>query len=537
MATKKKTSAFGLATGIASGIASSIAAGTAKAIANSKKSSSGSSSSGKSSCSSSGSGYYDPSRNYAADIDAAIKSGASADVVAKLQQERNNKIAANQDHYSALGISGTDKYGSAASDYISKSNPYANTDYHQAAIDAAKLGDWDTVIEALKNREQKVAAQGGDDRGKSSTEIYKELIDQYYAQPQLEIPEAPTYGGSRYDDSLQQIIDQLTNQTYEDWTKGDQYAALAGRYGQNGEMAMRDVLAQISARTGGLASSYAQSAAQQQYNDYMAKLEEAARQMYDAERSEGLDNAQMLAQLAQQDYARYQDELAQWNADRTFSWNQSQAEREWQYQQNRDAIEDSRYDQEYADSQNQAEQSAALEKAETLAAYGDFSGYKALGYTDAQINLMKAAYQSQLAAQQASKKPSGSSGGGSSKPRLTAAQTVEALEKGIMNDSTLAAYEYYFGQPYDDGSESETTPQTFTNSSGVTATPLDFETIKNNSEAGNYGRKYGLVLGEIQAKFAKGADAGTLADIIDKALKNGDINEAGADTLFRALGY
>lgn len=434
MATKKKTSAFGLATGIASGIASSIAAGTAKAIANSKKSSSGSSSSGKSSGSSSGSGYYDPSRNYAADIDAAIKSGASADVVAKLQQERNNKIAANQDHYSALGISGTDKYGSAASDYISKSNPYANTDYHQAAIDAAKLGDWDTVIEALKNREQKVAAQGGDDRGKSSTEIYKELIDQYYAQPQLEIPEAPTYGGSRYDDSLQQIIDQLTNQTYEDWTKGDQYAALAGRYGQNGEMAMRDVLAQISARTGGLASSYAQSAAQQQYNDYMAKLEEAARQMYDAERSEGLDNAQMLAQLAQQDYARYQDELAQWNADRTFSWNQSQAEREWQYQQNRDAIEDSRYDQEYADSQNQAEQSAALEKAETLAAYGDFSGYKALGYTDAQINLMKAAYQSQLAAQQASKKSSGSSGGGSS---MTLSTAKDMAKNGQFTDAVL----------------------------------------------------------------------------------------------------
>lgn len=433
MATKKKTSAFGLATGIASGIASSIAAGTAKAIANSKKSSSGSSSSGKSSGSSGGSGYYDPSRNYAADIDAAIKSGASADVVAKLQQERNNKIAANQDHYSSLGISGTDKYGSAANDYIS-SKSYNGTDYHQEAIDAAKAGNWDAVIEALKNREQKVAAQGGNDRGKSSTEIYKELIDQYYTQPQLDIPEAPTYGGSRYDDSLQQIVDQLTQMSYEDWTKGDQYAALAGRYGQNGEMAMRDVLAQISARTGGLASSYAQSAAQQQYNDYMAKLEEAARQMYDAERSEGLDNAQMLAQLAQQDYARYQDELAQWNADRTFSWNQSQAEREWQYQQNRDAIEDSRYDQEYADSQKQQEQSAALAKAETLAAYGDFSGYKAMGYTDAQINLMKAAYQSQLAAQQASKKSSGSGGGGSS---MTLSTAKDMAKNGQFTDAVL----------------------------------------------------------------------------------------------------
>ena len=106
-----------------------------------------------------------------------------------------------------------------------------------------------------------------------------------------------------------------------------------------------------------------------------------------------------------------------------------------------------------------------------------------------------------------------------------------------MNDTTKAAYEYYYGQPWDDGSEKESTKKSFVNGSGVTATPLDYDTIKKNSEAGNYGRKYGLVLGEIQAKFAKGADAGTLADIIDKALKNGDINEAGADTLLRALGY
>ena len=37
----------------------------------------------------------------------------------------------------------------------------------------------------------------------------------------------------------------------------------------------------------------------------------------------------------------------------------------------------------------QDDQSAALEKAQTLAAYGDFSGYKALGYTDAEIAAMK----------------------------------------------------------------------------------------------------------------------------------------------------
>ena len=49
----------------------------------------------------------------------------------------------------------------------------------------------------------------------------------------------------------------------------------------------------------------------------------------------------------------------------------------------------------------------AQSTAETLAAYGDFSGYKALGYTDAQIANMSAAYNAQVKAQS-----SGSSGSG-----------------------------------------------------------------------------------------------------------------------------
>ena len=55
----------------------------------------------------------------------------------------------------------------------------------------------------------------------------------------------------------------------------------------------------------------------------------------------------------------------------------------------------------------------ALNKAETLAAYGDFSGYKALGYSDEQISNMKSAYDAQMALAQA--KATKSSSGGSNK--------------------------------------------------------------------------------------------------------------------------
>jgi predicted solute-binding protein len=74
---------------------------------------------------------------------------------------------------------------------------------------------------------------------------------------------------------------------------------------------MQDVLGQIASRTGGLASSYATTAAQQQYNDYMAKLEDAARSQYADEKSSMLDNAQLAQTMSESDYQRYLDELSQ----------------------------------------------------------------------------------------------------------------------------------------------------------------------------------------------------------------------------------
>ena len=348
---------------------------------------------------------------------------------------------------------------------------------------------------------------------------------------------APEWQGSQWDDLLNQVANELASMNYEDWTKGDQYKALAERYGNEGQMSMQNVLGQIASRTGGLASSYATTAAQQQYNQFMSQLEDVARQMYSSDRSDLLDKANMYRQLGQDDYDKYLDDLGQWNTDRNF-----------QYGVYRDSVEDQRYADEtawereqYGNTQSENQKSAAQDRiAAYLAAGGKIADLDqdliaASGLTTSELSAQEK-YYTQQAAQKAKSTSSGSSSS-SGKPKLTAAQVLKALEDGIVNDTTKAAYEYYYGQPWDDGSEKESTKKSFVNGSGVTATPLDYDTIKKNSEAGNYGRKYGLVLGEIQAKFAKGADAGTLADIIDKALKNGDINEAGADTLLRALGY
>nr|DAH22002.1 MAG TPA: hypothetical protein [Caudoviricetes sp.] len=127
------------------------------------------------------------------------------------------------------------------------------------------------------------------------------------------VGDLPTYN-SEYMDQLNALARQLTSMNYDDWTKGSQYQALADRYGANGRMSMQDVLGQVASRTGGLASSYATTAAQQQYNQYMAQLEEVARQLYSQERGDLMDSASLYRNLANDEYDRYRDSLSDYNA-------------------------------------------------------------------------------------------------------------------------------------------------------------------------------------------------------------------------------
>lgn len=127
------------------------------------------------------------------------------------------------------------------------------------------------------------------------------------------VGDLPIYN-SEYMDQLNALARQLTSMNYDDWTKGSQYQALADRYGASGRMSMQDVLGQVASRTGGLASSYATTAAQQQYNQYMAQLEEVARQLYSQERGDLMDSASLYRNLANDEYDRYRDSLSDYNA-------------------------------------------------------------------------------------------------------------------------------------------------------------------------------------------------------------------------------
>lgn len=271
-----------------------------------------------------------------------------------------------------------------------------------------------------------------------------------------------SYGSApQYVNRYQSQIDDLTAQilgraAFEyDPEKDPAYQQYRESYTRGGERAMQDTLAQMAARTGGLASSYANSVSQQTYDNYMAsladkipELRQLAYSMYQDEGANLRDNLSMLASLEQGEYGKYADQLAQFNTDRSFNYGvyrddvaDQRYSDEWNYQVGRDQLADQRYNSE-------TEYQQALAKAQMLASIGDFSGYRDLGYSDQEIaNLTNAYNAAQLLAQRSTRKSGGSSGGSgkSGKPSMTLSQAQKAIENGQVTDAVIYAYDYYMG--------------------------------------------------------------------------------------------
>lgn len=341
------------------------------------------------------------------------------------------------DYASMVGMSSIDRAALAAAGAAWNQ---ANARGNQEAMNAAHA-----QAEAIRRR---YGYYGGDDGSQyiPTGDNYTQELNQLKAQLEEVAAQKPQYSGDKYDTSS--IIDQLTGMDYADWTKSDQYKALADRYGAQGQMSMQDVLGQISSRTGGLASSYATTAAQQQYNDYMAQLEEIARQMYSGDRSDLIENLGVMNDANSVGYNRYLNELGQYNTDYSNLYNQyrdligdSQWNQNFQYQQNRDSISDKRYDQEYADSRSDyADSQTATSKADAqnrinayLAAYGavadlDPSLVSASGYTQSELNTLARYYAEQKAMEQAAAaKKARSSSGSKSGSKSSGSQDYSGL--------------------------------------------------------------------------------------------------------------
>lgn len=353
---------------------------------------------------------YDKDTDYKALMDKAIASG-DYQAAARYEQQRNAKIAGED----ITKYQQTRNFGSEY-DLEHFTNEELGTGFRLRQA-AEESGDWSGAHSWYEQTRNKYGYSGGTDGSK------------YIAvEPEPKKPQSFSYQSApAYVNQYQDLIDELRGRILEqdpfsyDAESDPLYQQYRDSYTRGGQQAMRDALGQLSARTGGLASSYAGSAAQQTYDGYMSalsdkipELQQLAYQMYQDEGEKQRLNLEMIAALEREDYNRYQgllsqyntdrslayqqytDQLAQYNRDRDFIYNMgrdqigdSRYDAQWQYQLDRDQINDRRYDDETAwnrgiyqdetDHKRQQEQyEKDLERAALLASGGDFSGYAGL---------------------------------------------------------------------------------------------------------------------------------------------------------------
>ena len=223
-----------------------------------------------------------------------------------------------------------------------------NVDY-QALIDKAVVkGDFGAAAQLEEARNEKI-----DDLGLNYEKTYK--YTQYGDSGDTSSSGSPasvSYSAKSeqptYTDNQQGLIDSVSTALMNrdafsyDPESDPLYQSYQKQYTRQGQTAMHDTLGQIAARTGGMASSYAGTAAQQTYDNYMQalsdkipELRQAAYEMYRDQGSDMRDNLSMLLSLESNDYNKYLNDLAQYNTNRQFDYNARQdaiGNEQWQKQ-------------------------------------------------------------------------------------------------------------------------------------------------------------------------------------------------------------
>lgn len=168
---------------------------------------------------------------------------------------------------------------------------------------------------------------------------------------------------SQYQAQINALYNAILNREKFSYNKDEDplYQQYKDSYTRSGQRAMQDTLGQVSARTGGLASSYATTASQQAYNNYMAaladkvpELYQLAYSMYQDDLSNQRSDLSMLMSLDDTDYNRYRDTVSDSQWQQTFDYNayrDSVSDSQWQqsfdYNAGRDSVSDDQWQQSF----------------------------------------------------------------------------------------------------------------------------------------------------------------------------------------------
>ena len=273
---------------------------------------------------------------------------------------------------------------------------------------------------------------------------------------------APTYTNN-YAQQQQELLDAIINRPDFSWSKetDPQWSSYKKSYLREGDRATANALAQASAASGGRPSTAAVTAATQagdyyatQLNDIIPTLYQQAYDRYLDEYNMSLQDLNAVNTQEQLDYAKYLDQLTQYNTDRNFAFNEYLTDFDiLQSQlgalQGQDDIDYGRwmdrvglYEQRRAEELEQQQQDQALAQAQVdaiLSAGGSPSAelVGASGYDNEYVQALRQAYLQQQAARTAT--GGGSSGGGSSSSGGSSSGSSGAMDYDGLFAAALAS--------------------------------------------------------------------------------------------------
>ena len=154
---------------------------------------------------------------------------------------------------------------------------------------------------------------------------------------------------SAYADSINNLVNQTTNNEKFSYNplSDAAYQSYAQQYNRLGQQANENTMANVATNTGGLASSYAVSAANQAQNQYnqaltdkIPELQELAYNRYNDDRNYNLNAMSTLNDLDTSAYSQYE-------SDRNYDRSNYEYDTDKSYQLNRDNIEDKQWSKNY----------------------------------------------------------------------------------------------------------------------------------------------------------------------------------------------
>lgn len=237
---------------------------------------------------------------------------------------------------------------------------------------------------------------------------------------QQQLGNKPGPYSSPWQEQLQGMLDKILNrEPFKYDLNGDMlYQQYKDQHTTQGKMAMMDTMGQAAAMTGGYGNSYAQSVGQQAYqgqmqqlNNMIPELYQLALSRYTAEGDSMRDQASILAQMEEQDYGRYRDQVSDYNDElsRLTEDARYKGERdytEWaddqnfRYQQERDKITDDQWQQQFDEAKRQFDEqmssskkkrsSSSNSKKKTVDPDDDTDATESVGYSDIYNDLILA---------------------------------------------------------------------------------------------------------------------------------------------------